>query len=332
MHAQEEVDPIAKYSTLVKLIRIVATCIRFMHLCRKKRDSERSSPLSSNELEYARKGLIKSLQRLVFSNEFDNLHNGRAASKKSSLKDLNSFIDENDILRVGGRLKHSNLPHDTKHPILLPHQSKFTKLVIKHEHEKNLHAGVEITLAAVRMLYWPIKARGTVRRILRQCIVCFKSRPLVFEQLMGDLPIHRVNLQRPFASTSIDFCPIYLCDGHRRNSRRIKVYVSVFVCMATKAVHLEVVSDLSEVFLNSFKQFIGCRGKPVDMFSDNGINFVRANHELEDLKNLWYQEEHQTKIIDTAASDDIKWHFIPPRAPHFGGLWKAAVKSFKRHF
>lgn len=102
--------------------------------------------------------------------------------------------------------------------------------------------------------------------------------------------------------------------------------------MATK-VHLEVVSDLStDAFLNAFKRFISRRGKPSDVFLDNGTNFVGANRELEDLRRLFAQEDQQRKIIDATSSEGIKWHFIPPRAPHFGGLWEATVKSFKGHF
>lgn len=151
---------------------------------------------------------------------------------------------------------------------------------------------------------------------------------------MGNLPMHRVAMARPFSSTGVDFCgPIFIREGRRKNSKHIKAYVAVWVCMATKAVHLEVVSDLStDAFLNAFKRFIGRRGKPSDVFSDNGTNFVGANRELEDLRKLFAQEDHQHKIIDATSNEGIKWHFIPPRAPHFGGLWEATVKSFKGHF
>lgn len=103
--------------------------------------------------------------------------------------------------------------------------------------------------------------------------------------------------------------------------------------MATKAVHLEVVSDMTtDAFLKAFKRFISRRGKLADVFSDNGTNFIGAHRELDELRNLFSQKEHKNKIIDKMASDRIRWHFIPPRAPHFGGLWEAAVKSFKQHF
>ncbi|XP_018404108.1 PREDICTED: uncharacterized protein LOC108780792 [Cyphomyrmex costatus] len=100
-----------------------------------------------------------------------------------------------------------------------------------------------------------------------------------------------------------------------------------------QTVHLEVASNLStDEFLNAFKRFTGRRGNPSDVFSDNGTNFVGANRELEELRKLFNQEEHQCRIINETSMDQIKWHFIPPRAPHFEGLWEATVKSFKRHF
>ncbi|XP_018402190.1 PREDICTED: uncharacterized protein LOC108779300 [Cyphomyrmex costatus] len=151
---------------------------------------------------------------------------------------------------------------------------------------------------------------------------------------MGDLPMQRVTLSKPFNSTGVDYCgPIYIREGSRRNSKRLKAFVAVFVCMATKAAHLEVVSNLTtDAFLNAFKRFIARRGKPANVFSDNGTIFTGANRELEELRALCSQEEHQLKVINETAKERINWHFIPPRAPHFGGLWETTVKVFKRHF
>lgn len=334
MPVQADVDLFNKFSDFKKLIRIAAMCIRFARICTKKNEAKASGPLLPEEVEYARKCIIRKEQRTAFCEELKALRRGIEISHKSSVRAMNPFLDEDDILRVGGRLEHSELHPDAKHPILLPHHSKLAELIIQYEHKKNLHGGVEATLAAVRLLYWPIRARGTIKRLLRQCITCFKTRPRISEQIMGNLPTHRVVTARPFSSTDVDFCgPIFIREGRRKNSKHIKAYVAVLVCMATKAVHLEVVSDLStDAFLNAFKRFISRRGKPSDVFSDNGTNFVGANRELEDLRKLFAQEDQQHKIIDTTSSEGIKWHFIPPRVPHFGGLWEATVKSFKGYF
>lgn len=138
------------------------------------------------------------------------------------------------------------LQSDSKHQLLLHQNSRITRLIIEHEHRRLLHAGPEATLAAVRLRYWLLRARGIVKKLLRECTICFKAKPRFSEQLMGDLPLHRVVLSRPFNHTGVDFCGlIYIREGTRRNSKKIKAYVAVFVCMSTKAVHLEIVSNLT---------------------------------------------------------------------------------------
>ncbi|XP_008182025.1 uncharacterized protein LOC103309125 [Acyrthosiphon pisum] len=92
--------------------------------------------------------------------------------------------------------------------------------------------------------------------------------------------------------------------------------------MATKVVHLEVVSELS-TFLAAFDRFIACQGSPHDAFFDCGTNFVGAAQYLRTLVN--------DPTIRHALTSHVSyvWHFNPPSAPHFGGLWEAAVRSFK---
>jgi len=64
------------------------------------------------------------------------------------------------------------------------------------------------------------------------------------------------------------------------------------------------------------------------MYSDNGTNFVGANKVL----HSYFQRVEGQRTIEESLSDlKIQWNFIPPSAPHFGGLWEAAVKSAKRH-
>ncbi|XP_033314586.1 uncharacterized protein LOC117213342 [Bombus bifarius] len=100
-----------------------------------------------------------------------------------------------------------------------------------------------------------------------------------------------------------------------------------------KAVHIELVSDLtSEAFIAALRRFIARRGFCVTIYSDNGTNFVGANNELRELRNLLQSDDHKVKVQSFLADRRIEWLFIPPNSPHFGGLWEAAVKTFKRHF
>ncbi|GFX64765.1 integrase catalytic domain-containing protein [Trichonephila clavipes] len=167
------------------------------------------------------------------------------------------------------------------------------------------------------------------RKIVHECVVCFKNKPIVANQLMGSLPRERVNPSFPFLHTGIDYCgPFFIRYKHQRKGTYQKIYVAIFVCLASKAVHLEIVSDLTtDAFLATLKCFVARRGKCATISSDNAKNFVGANRELKRLHNLLKFPEE--KLSSYLSSEGISWNFMPPRAPNFGGLWEAGVKSFK---
>lgn len=111
-----------------------------------------------------------------------------------------------------------------------------------------------------------------------------------------------------------------------------KAHICIFICFSTKAIHIELVYDLTtEGFIAALKRFISRRGICQHIYSDNATNFVGANKQLVELKNIWDFKEHKEKVQSFLNGNFITWHFIPPRAPHFGGLWEAAVKSVKQH-
>ena len=151
---------------------------------------------------------------------------------------------------------------------------------------------------------------------------------------MGPLPKSRVQPSiRPFYTTGVDYCePVFVKMSKRRGVRPVKCYVALFVCFSTKAIHLELVEDLTtESFIATLRRFTSRRGKPKDIYSDNGTNFVGAYRELQELVALWKTEEFQRDITTALSLDEITWHFQPPRAPHFGGLWESSVKLVKTH-
>jgi hypothetical protein len=181
----------------------------------------------------------------------------------------------------------------------------------------------------VRLQYWPISANREVRRVTRSCIRCFRCRPPATSQFMGDLPAHRITAGlHPFINTGVDYAGPFLLKLTRNTTT--KAYAAIFVCMGTKAVHIELVSDLSsKAYLAALSRFVARRGLCQNIFSDNGTNFVGAKSEMAALYRLL--QERQGEIVKSLAPQQIQFHFIPPRAPHFGGLWEAAVKSMKHH-
>lgn len=104
----------------------------------------------------------------------------------------------------------------------------------------------------------------------------------------------------------------------------------MFVCFATKAIHIELVSDLTtQSFLNALNRFFDRRGKGAAIYSDNATNFVSANNKLKELRQLFQSELHLNTTKKALADVGVSWHFIPPRSSHFGGLWEPAAKSMK---
>ena len=148
---------------------------------------------------------------------------------------------------------------------------------------------------------------------------------------MAALPTERITPSRPFAATGLDYAgPFWLRTSKGRGQKAYKGYVAVFVCLATRAIHLEVVSNLSsQTFLLAFRRFISRRGLCKVIFSDNGTAFQGADAEI---RSLFDAASDAAKHIGSKlASEGIEWRFIPPRAPHFGGIWEAGVKAFKYH-
>lgn len=150
---------------------------------------------------------------------------------------------------------------------------------------------------------------------------------------MGNLPKDRFESTRPFSNSGVDYCcPFWLKEKKQSNHKRVKVYVSVFVCLSTKAVHLELVSGLTtEEFIAALKRFFSRRGRANLMLSDNATNFVGARNELQELYDFVNNQGHKEKTTKWLSEQEVSWKFIPPRAPHFGGIWEAAVRSFKHH-
>ncbi|XP_055604940.1 uncharacterized protein LOC129753170 [Uranotaenia lowii] len=321
---------ISHFSDYTKLIRSTAIWIRLIRVLRKSKEGPTSGFLKATELSEAEMVMVRLVQRECFQDELKSCSRGETVPRKSPLRWFNPFI-QNGIIKVGGRLMHSQESEDFKHPMVLPANHNFTKLLFESYHKKLLRAGPQLTLCAVRQRFWPLGGRSVIRNVIHKCIKCFRVRPKPMEQFMGDLPAARVRESRPFTKTGVDyFGPVYLRHAPRKPS--VKAYVAVFICFATKAVHLELVTDLTtDRFLQALRRFIGRWGKVSDIYSDNGTNFIGARNYLHDLMKLLRSKEHHELISKYCANDGIQWHLNPPRAPHFGGLWEAAVKSAKHH-
>ncbi|XP_055938208.1 uncharacterized protein LOC129968376 [Argiope bruennichi] len=156
-----------------------------------------------------------------------------------------------------------------------------------------------------------------------------KFRSNMSKQKMGDLPEGRVTLNRPFFVCGFDYAgPISILKHRGRGAKTTKGYMVVFVCFATKALHLELVTDYtSDSFIAALKRFCSRRSTPKHIHSDNGTNFLGAKRKFKDLYNHLSKINLDQKVSYFLSQQEIEWHTIPPLSPHFGGLWEAGVKS-----
>ena len=317
-----------KFSSFNELKRVIAWCLRVKKIYRN------TGLLTSTDLQRAEFVILRLVQKCSFKCDYSHLSIGEPVNEKSRLLNFDPFIDSSGLIRVGGRLRKAMIPFVRKHPIILPHNNYISDLIIKECHQRNFHAGAQTTLYNLRQKYWLIDGRNQVRRVIRKCVTCFRAKPEFITYKMGDLPKVRTMQARPFCNVGVDFCgPFYIKEKKHRNRSKVKSYVAIFICMVVKAIHIEIVSDLTtEGFLAAFKRFSARRGVPQRVYSDNASNFTGAKNELMQLYALFQSEKHKSAVKDFALTINIDWHFIPPHAPNFGGLWESNVKQFKNHF
>ncbi|XP_063984105.1 uncharacterized protein LOC135166075 [Diachasmimorpha longicaudata] len=323
-------DFLERYSTLDRLIRISARVLRVINNMRGE-PVPRELDLLPEELEETRIFWINYTQQESFGQVINRLINGQDIANNHPMARLIPYLDENQTIRLGGRLKRSNLQPEARNPSILPRQSRLTSLVIEEAHRKTLHGGVQATLAHIRHKYWIIGGRHPVKSHIRKCVICARHRAIRGQQLMGQLPPRRITSARPFNHAGVDYAgPIKISRWRGSGPRQYHGYIAVFVCLATSAIHLELLTDLtSQAFIETYKRFTGRRGICATLSSDNAKTFMGANNELGKLLDKSRKEIHH--IINELASNGTKWIFIPPQSPHMGGKWEAAVKSVKFH-
>ena len=327
------VIPFEQYSNFNHLKRITAWILRFTKNCHSGTQKCLTPLLSTEELHEAEYYWISIIQNDHFQNEIQTLKQERLLKKSSPLLPLHPFLDSNKLLRVGGRQQNSKLSYSNQHPLILHGKHPVTRLIIHSEHQCFLHAGPTLLTASLCRRYHITGCRKTIRSITRGCITCRRTSARPQPQMLGQLPIERITPGAVFDQTGVDYAgPVYIKYGYVRKPTVIKAYVCVFVSFSVKAVHLELVSDLtSEAFIATLRRFISRRGKPSLIWSDNGTNFVGASRELQELADFLERQKVQQEISQFCSNQYIKWKFIPEHAPHFGGLWEAAVKSMKTH-
>ena len=242
----------------------------------------------------------------------------------NKMKQAEPFL-EDGILRVGGRLrKSSQYSHSVKHPVILPKNCNVTRLLIAHCHENVKHQGRGMTLNEIRSQgYWIMSGSKQVAKYIRACVMCRRLRGSVHEQKMADLPTERVEPTPPFTHVGMDcFGPVLVKNGRKEQKR----YGLLFTCFCSRAVHIEMLDDLStDAFINGLRCFIAVRGAVQQIHCDQGTNFVGACNELKSCM----KEMNQDRIKHFLMEKQCEFIFNVPAASHTGGLWERQIRTVK---
>ncbi|KAJ8011820.1 hypothetical protein DPEC_G00062230 [Dallia pectoralis] len=317
---------VRRFSSLYKLMRVVAwVCLAAKQWLKyrgpKQSKWEVRSPkravLTVEEHEDAMKGLFLAAQEGTgFSDT--------TLSRLAVYKDVNS-----GLLVCGGRIQAFQ---DDKTAVpVLPFDAWVSTLLAQESHKAN-HEGVAGTLLRMRMKAWVIKGRRLAKKMVDSCVVCRKNKAKQCKQIMADLPLERTGPAAPFEFTTMDLFGPYEVKDEVKKRTRLRVWGIVFCCMASRAIHTDVVSDMSsEGFLLAYQRFTSLRGHPRKLWSDPGTNFVGARPALEKL-HKFLNRLNKCELEDTAARHGTEWSWKihPADSPHRNGAAEAAVKVVKQ--
>lgn len=225
------------------------------------------------------------IQRQCFSTEINDLKSGHKLPRSSPLLPLHSFIDENELLRVGGRGQHSGRSYTNQHPVILPGNNHVTKLLIRSENLRLFHTGPTFLSCSLNRHLHNVGGRKVVRSITRAGVTCCRVAARPQHQLCGQLPLERVTPDIVLNKVGLDYAgPLLLKLGSTRRPTNIKAYVCVFVSLSVKTVHLELVSDLTTpAFVACLCRFVARQGKPVLTWSEELCGCTQRDQRIDRL-------------------------------------------------
>jgi len=217
-----------------KILRLTSYWLRVRDCLRKKVVPDTAVPPTTVETTNAMWALVHWTQRVFFAEDIENLRNHRKCSIK--LRKLAPFLDKQNLLRVGGRLRHSDLPYNGKYPVLLPKEARLTAVLIDYVHRSNCHPGPNAVQNILQQSFWIISVRGVIRKRIHRCIPCFRASPRSPQPFMGNLPRARLDHVKAFNKTGVDFAgPFNVKAALLRKLRITKAYLCVLVCMSISA-------------------------------------------------------------------------------------------------
>ena len=323
-----------RYSCWIDLVRAVAWLMKFLKWLRRGKQIE-NSKLTVKDLARAKQRIITCVQRASFPNEIHELSKKPPSDGKpenvcmkpqSPIVKLKPMIHPEDgLLRVSGRISEAPITFDAKHQMILPQNHHVTTLIIRHFHLRLGHCGREHLLSRLREEFWIVRGRAAIKKIVGKCFQCRRQHARRIQQHMAELPKVRLTpYEPPFTNTGVDYFGPILVKQRRSTLKR---YGCLFVCMSSRAVHLEVAASLeTDDFILALRRFLNIRGNVKQLRSDNGTNFIGAERELREAIQRWNRGQIEKELIQR----ECQWVFHTPEAPHMAGVWERLVRTVKQ--
>lgn len=339
------IERLQQFSDWHRAKKAVALCIRYVKILKERVEKRRQlkpAQLIVDELDAAECVIVRAMQSDAFKEEIAELkkakkevpdERGSATVRQATVKSrsvlfkLNPFLDDDGLLRVGGRLRYASQADKIKFPVILSRKCHVTSLIVRHFHERVKHQGKGMTLNEIRSNgFWITGGSSAVSNMIVSCVKCQRLRGALQEQRMADLPKDRLESAPPFTSCGVDyFGPFTVKIGRKE----VKRYGVLFTCMASRAIHLEVANSLDTAsFINAYRRFVSRRGPIRQLRSDQGTNFVGARRELREALAEMKQDVIKTKLLKDNC-DWVEFKMNVPSASHMGGAWERQIRTVR---
>ena len=297
---------LTKFNSFLRVLRILTRVLEFCQ-----------SP--SNPFEK----LVRQEQLLHCTSIHAHLINPRVnvnVEVKTTIKQLNLYLD-NNVIRTKGRIIHSDLPLDAT-TFFLPNKSHLVDLLINHIHASHHHIGLSQTLSLYRQRCWTPKIRSRIKSLLLRCVICQRVRKRTIPRpLPPPLPAERVIWVPPFTNVGVDHTGSFTIRDQQ--GRKTKAYICLFVCATTRAVHLEVVDNLTTTsFIMCLRRLAASKGVPSLILSDNHKTFIVG-------ETFLLEMQQDPDVQDHLSATNIRWKHQTPRSPWMGGHFERFVQTIK---
>ena len=320
------IEELLHYSNdIKKIIRIIARYLRGLEAGFRKSQVMTIGNLAAYNLisPDPKKRELETAERLLLLHGMVHTQEALAAGKLASLLPTR----DGKLIVTRGRLGENSLMRllgVSCLPILMANtRVAFLYMVFAHCGEFGLvHRSVVSTLARSRKKVWIVRGKALAKKVVSNCPKCDLDRKETLLQQMADIREEQVTVSPPWSNIALDFAGPYVVKGEVNKRVRMKFWILIYCCKATRAVCLLACPGYSTIdFLCKHAEFVYRKGQPLTIVSDKGSQLQAAGKVVAG-KLDW------DKVA--AKNPKTEWIYVPAGAQHRNGMSEAMVKVMKK--